>query len=289
MIIQCFCRDKVSAYLYFDWRLLLFFTILGKRLPRGIIIYCEKGFIVMAYFINTLVYADRHSRGEQQINFLGDIKNLKADGVEARLEYFSDFEQEAPLFAKKAKGLNLKINLSVPDELFVAGELNPKLSTYFKFGKVLQIDEIKFNTGDFGNFTGKLSEITNLLPSGMSLNVENDQTELSGNSENILKFLMEAQKNGLDVGYVYDLGNWLVTNEDPIKVAEKLAPFTRYIHLKNMTGHENETSTTLDQGKLDWQAPAKFFHAGTDVALEYPIVDFDTRESELKMVKTIYR
>ncbi|WP_421017546.1 sugar phosphate isomerase/epimerase family protein [Furfurilactobacillus cerevisiae] len=243
----------------------------------------------MAYIINTLVYAERHDKGESQSEFLEDIKKLGADGVEARLEYFSDIEYEAPIFVEKAKKLGLKINLSVPDELFVDGEVNSKLDTYFKYGKLLELDKIKFNTGDFTHFNGDLAHILDALPEGIEFNVENDQTELSGRSQHILTFLQSAKEAGLNVGYVYDIGNWLVTGEDPDFVAKKMAPYTRYIHLKNMTGVGNNTSATLDEGKINWRTPAAYFKKGTDVALEYPMSQFERRSSELAEIKNVYK
>ncbi|HAT55262.1 MAG TPA: sugar phosphate isomerase [Lactobacillus sp.] len=243
----------------------------------------------MDYIINTLVYADRHAKGEAQSEFLEDIKKLGADGVEARLEYFNDIKDEAPKFVKRAKELDLKINLSVPDELFVDGKVNPKLETYFKYGKMLKLNKIKFNTGDFAHFTGDLAHVLDALPEGIEFNVENDQTKLSGRSQHILTFLQSAKEAGLNVGYVYDIGNWLVTGEDPDIVAKKLAPYTRYIHLKNMTGIGNNTSATLDEGKINWRTPAAYFKTGTDVALEYPMSQFERRASELAVVKNVYK
>lgn len=65
------------------------------------------------------------------------------------------------------------------------------------------------------------------------MNVENDQTPVSGTPDAIIKFLTAARNAGLNsIGYVYDLGNWAFTGFDAVLAAKQLAPYCDYIHLK---------------------------------------------------------
>ncbi|ABJ56122.1 sugar phosphate isomerase/epimerase family protein [Oenococcus oeni] len=242
----------------------------------------------MAIFLNTLIFADRIKNGEKQIDLLDEIKQAGADGVEARYEYFKDFDAEAPLIKERAKKLNLQISLSIPDELFEDnGGLNKQLPEYYRQNLLLGSKRAKFNTGNFSAFNGNLKENFSNIPNGLQLDVENDQTELSGHIENILPFLKSVQQAGLNIAFVYDLGNWAYTKGDAIENAKKLAPYTEYIHFKNVKGTGDKLITTedLDDGRFDWKKIADILPKNVDSAIEFSIDSDEKIASQVKLLK----
>ena len=62
----------------------------------------------------------------------------------------------------------------------------------------------------------------------ITINIENDQTGIKWSSEPIYAFLQDAKSAGVEIGYVYDLGNCALAG-DAVKSAELLAPYTDYV------------------------------------------------------------
>ncbi len=120
------------------------------------------------------------------------------------------------------------------------------------------------------------------------MNVENDQTAVSGTVEAIKTFLTAARKAGLNqIGYVYDLGNWAFTHGDATEAAKELAPFTHYIHLKNTIDHDGEltTSDDLDEGVFDWRKLLTYLPSDVQFALEYPMENDSHIAQQVKLLK----
>ncbi len=242
----------------------------------------------MAIFLNTLIFVDRVKRGEKQLDLLRDIKRAGADGVEVRYEYFKDFDSEAPLLKEEAKKLNLQVSLSIPDELFEEnGEPNEKLPEYYRKSLLVGSKRAKLNTGNFSAFSGDLKEVFTNIPENLQVDVENDQTELSGHVENILPFLKSARLAGLNIGYVYDLGNWAYTKGNAIDNAKKLTPYTEYIHFKNVKEKDDKLVTTedLNDGRFDWKKIADILPKDVDRAIEFPIDSNEKIVSQVKVLK----
>lgn len=230
----------------------------------------------MTLILNTWIFEADVKAGAKQADLVDRVAKLGADGIEVRCEYFTDLDAELPEVAKRAKANNLIVNLSVPDVIFEDdGSLNPKLGQYFKEGQILGLKKIKFNTGHFDRFTGDLKTAFSRFPlDEIEMNVENDQTKVSGTVDAIKKFLTAAHAAGLtSIGYVYDLGNWAFTHGDATAAAKELAPFTHYIHLKNTVEKDGELSTPddLDTGIFDWRALLKILPKDQYYALEYPM------------------
>lgn len=235
---------------------------------------------IMTLILNTWVFEADVKQGVKQADLVDRVARLGADGIEVRREYFTDLTSELPAVAERAKAHGLIVNYSVPDEVFVAGgQVNPKLGQYFAEGQVMGISKIKFNTGDFAHFTGDLATVFSDLPlNAIEMNVENDQTAVSGTVSAIKTFLDAAHEAGLtSLGYVYDLGNWAFTHGDAIASAKALAPYTHYIHLKNTadTAGQLETTDDLATGIYDWKEIIANLPTNVQYALEYPMASDD--------------
>ncbi|ATO45166.1 sugar phosphate isomerase/epimerase family protein [Loigolactobacillus coryniformis] len=244
----------------------------------------------MTLILNTWIFEADVKNGAKQADLVDRVAKLGADGIEVRREYFTDLASELPEVAKRAKAHNLVVDYSVPDVLFEDdGSLNPKLGDYFKEGQILGLKKIKFNIGHFDKFTGDLKAAFSQFPlDEIQMNVENDQTQVSGTVTAIKTFLDAAHAAGLtSLGYVYDLGNWAFTHGDAEEAAKVLAPYTHYIHLKNTTDEDGKlgTSDDLDTGIFDWRHLISILPSDQYYALEYPMADDAQISSQIKLFK----
>jgi sugar phosphate isomerase/epimerase len=233
----------------------------------------------MTLFVNTLMYQAAVEAGTKQADLVATVAATGAKGIEVRREYFTDLATELPAVAAAAKEAGVAVAYSIPANLFLEGGTpNPDLATFAAETKVLGAVKAKFNTGYFADFTGDLAAaLAPILSPDYQVNVENDQTAVSGPADHILAFLNAAKDAGLSVGYTYDLGNWAYTGGDAVANARALAPFTRYIHYKNVVENPDgsfATTTDLAAGIYDYEEIAQLLPA-TDVALEYPVADAD--------------
>jgi len=166
--------------------------------------------------------------------------------------------------------LDLKLFYSVPDEVYVNGELNPKLQQYLIEAKQMNVQHIKWNIGDFN---GELheKELKTLVDSGVAISIENDQTQTSGTISAINTFMNAIKNTDLSIGYVYDLGNWRFVGEDEIKAAELLKDYVRYIHVKDVEVEKGQPQAIgLDHGDIDWRKVLQILPQDVPVAIEYP-------------------
>lgn len=245
----------------------------------------------MTLILNTWIFESDVKKGATQAELVDRVAKLGADGIEVRREYFKNLDSELSDVATRAKAHNLIVNLSVPDVVFLEdGSVNPMLSQYFEEGKKLGISKIKFNTGHFVNFKGDLAEEFSKFPlDEIEMNVENDQTPVSGTVEAITNFLSAAHDKGLtQLGYVYDLGNWAFTRGDAVESAKALAKYTHYIHLKNTIDNNGEltTSADLNTGMYDWKNIISYLPGDVQFALEYPMDTDEQIAAQIKLFRT---
>lgn len=244
----------------------------------------------MNLILNTWIFESAVKEGTTQTELVDRVAKLGVDGIEVRREYFTDIAQETKAVGEHAKQQGLIVNYSVPDEVFLEdGTINPKLKQYFDEGSVMGISKIKFNTGHFDRFTGDLKEAFEGLPlDRIEMNVENDQTPVSGTVKAIKTFLDAAHDAGLvQLGYVYDLGNWGFTHGDAVQSAKDLAKYTHYIHLKNTIDQDGTmvTSDDLNTGMFDWKDIISFLPHDVSFALEYPMKDDEQILEQIKVFR----
>lgn len=244
----------------------------------------------MDIILNTWVFEDRVKSGVSQAELVEKAAQLHADGLEIRREYFKDFATEMPLIAQKVREQSLILNYSVPDEVFLQdGSFNPKLKQYFDEAHAMGVTKIKFNTGNFADFHGDLAAELKQLPlDEIQMNVENDQTAISGTVTAIETFLTAAREVGInEIGYVYDLGNWAFTGGDAVEAAKKLGKYTHYIHLKNTIKNEIGlvTSDDLDDGLYDWRKLMTILPQDQMVAIEFPMTTDEQISHQIELLR----
>lgn len=220
--------------------------------------------------LNLLVFAHEVEAGALQAELLLKAKELGFNKVELRREYFKDINEEIPVIKKIAEENELELFYSVPDEVFVNQEINPKLIDYLTEANQLGVKHIKWNIGDF-HANSSLTNLRALTEKGVEINIENDQTQTSGTIQAILTFMEAVKRAQLAIGYVYDLGNWRFVGESEEAAAEKLAEYVRYIHVKDVA-YENDQpqAAELDKGVIEWRKILEMLPQDVPVAIEYP-------------------
>ncbi|KRO15563.1 sugar phosphate isomerase/epimerase family protein [Lacticaseibacillus saniviri] len=240
---------------------------------------------------NLLLLADEWQAGKSQAELIPELIDLGFNTIEVRREYFRDIDKEMPQIAQLVKEHNLTLYYSVPDDVFVDGQVNQDLQTYLDEGKQMGIKKIKWNIGDFANFDEDLTDALNpLVSQGIEVNIENDQTQISGRLEPVQDFLDAVQTANVDLGYVYDLGNWPFVGEDPLKAAKALAPYVRYIHVKDdVTSGKAPVTVPLDEGDLPWRDILDVLPHNVPVAIEYPTQNHDVITTAMEKVNDYFQ
>ncbi|AZZ60588.1 sugar phosphate isomerase [Oenococcus sp. UCMA 16435] len=236
---------------------------------------------------NTLLLQHQHDDGKTQIELVKQLTELGVWNIEVRREYFLNNLKEMQALNCVKLGKRLTLFYSVPDVIFKSGYINPKLLQYFAEAALFGASYVKLNIGAFDSYQGNLKqELGTIIPKNIQLNVENDQTELSGSAEKIAFFLDAAKKADLNIGFVNDLGNWIFTKQDAVFSSKKLFPYTRYIHLKNYIIENQQVKTVpINDGSLDWKKLLDNFNGTLPIALEYPVNSIEDLKSDIKSLE----
>ncbi len=225
------------------------------------------------FVINTLVCLDEIKDGATQLQLLKPLSELDVHAVEVRREFIRD-ENEFEKMKREGESLGVDLFYSVPDGLFDNGEINmAHVQRYFMEAEKLGAKMVKFNLGDFRGFSVQdMKALNKVLGSDpMVVTVENDQTVVNGTVNNLLPFLIECEQKGIPIHTTFDIGNWYWVGEDPINNVEKLAPYIKYIHLKDVQMIENRPQTVrLGKGVVPWHNILSLLSYNIPVALEYP-------------------
>lgn len=222
--------------------------------------------------INTLVFKNYFDKGFTQDKFFEFVLHLGIKNIEVRREYIKDFNTELDVYRKLAEEMKLNIFYSVPDTMFKAGKIDEEnLNKYFEEAKAMNCKNIKFSIGNYISFDSNLKQVlARFLNYGINVNVENDQTYENGTLKNILKFLMDCKAQDINIGYVYDVGNWSWVDEDELDNASILKDFTRYVHLKDVKRiFSGNLTLPLDEGNINWRKALNILPKDINIGLEY--------------------
>jgi hypothetical protein len=222
--------------------------------------------------INTIVNSDVYK--VSQSNFLSSLAELPIDLqiIEVRKELFpkNEEERQAEYLSILETGLVNKweIFYSIPEGLFVKEGLNPQFTEWLDEARALKATAIKCNIGEINGIehTNK-QELENLLEEyAIQLTIENNQTKENGPLSAVLKAVEKVREKQLPIGYTFDLGNWLVMEEDPREAFKALKEEITVMHLKNM--NQLKEPVYLDDGVIEWR---KYLSREQPIILEYPM------------------
>ena len=221
--------------------------------------------------------ADQVRQAGGQRAMLPVIAGAGADGVEIRRELFSHDELMAlPALGESIELLGLLACYSAPAPLFMPdGTLNPDLSRYLSEASALNALWLKVSLGHFSD-KQPLEALRALLDeSGMTLVVENDQTDC-GQLAPMQRFKAACRVMALPVTLTFDMGNWLWVGDSPEEAARHLAPAVSYIHVKAAEPHhEKFRAVPPDQAAERWLALLDNLPADAPRGIEFPLTGHD--------------
>jgi len=196
-----------------------------------------------------------------------------ADGVEIRRELFNDEELQAlPTLAQSIELLGLFACYSAPAALLMPdGTLNPDLPRYLAEASTLNALWLKVSLGHFRDKQPLVALRELLLESGMTLVVENDQTDC-GQLAPMQRFKAACRVMELPVTLTFDIGNWLWVGESPEEAARHLAPAVSYIHVKAaVPHHQHFRAIPPDNADARWMDLLNQLPADAPRGIEFPL------------------
>jgi len=221
--------------------------------------------------------ADRVRQAGGQRAMLPVIAGAGADGVEIRRELFTSDELMAlPALGESIELLGLLACYSAPAPLFMPdGTLNPDLPRYLREASILNALWLKVSLGHFSD-KHPLEDLRTLLDEcGMTLVVENDQTDC-GQLAPMQRFKAACRVMALPVTLTFDMGNWLWVGDSPEEAARQLAPAVSYIHVKAAVPHKAQfRAVAPDQTDSRWQDLLNQLPADAPRGIEFPLEGTD--------------
>ncbi|HAS1786181.1 sugar phosphate isomerase/epimerase [Enterobacter pasteurii] len=221
--------------------------------------------------------ADRVRQAGGQRAMLPVIAAAGADGVEIRRELFCSDELLAlPALGESIELLGLLACYSAPAPLFMPdGTLNPDLPRYLAEASTLNALWLKVSLGHFSNKQPLHSLRALLDESGMTLVVENDQTDC-GQLAPMQRFKAACRVMSLPVTLTFDMGNWLWVGDSPEEAARQLAPAVSYIHVKAAVPHKEQfRAVAPDQSDSGWRDLLNQLPADAPRGIEFPLEGTD--------------
>ncbi|MCY0773207.1 sugar phosphate isomerase/epimerase [Enterobacter cloacae complex sp. 2022EL-00788] len=221
--------------------------------------------------------ADRVRQAGGQRAMLPVIAAAGADGVEIRRELFCSDELLAlPALGESIELLGLLACYSAPAPLFMPdGTLTPDLPRYLAEASTLNALWLKVSLGHFSNKQPLHSLRALLDESGMTLVVENDQTDC-GQLAPMQRFKAACRVMSLPVTLTFDMGNWLWVGDSPEEAARQLAPAVSYIHVKAAVPHKEQfRAVAPDQSDSGWRDLLNQLPADAPRGIEFPLEGTD--------------
>lgn len=224
--------------------------------------------------INLLAFANDVVQGTKQAELFAEVASLGVTKVEVRREWIKDFTVELAQMREKAEEFGLEVYYSIPAVLFQKGKLDRHcLSQVFWEAEALGATRIKFAVGELGCCAQEeLAALRSMVSAhDIMVTVEGDQSAANGRLEPILALLEACSSKEIPIYNTFDVGNFVWVGQEPLYNAVKLAPYVRYIHLKDVEmTHQGPQVRSLDEGSIDWRAALSLLPKDVPVGIEFP-------------------
>ncbi|MCU7371132.1 TIM barrel protein [Paucibacter sp. O1-1] len=221
-----------------------------------------------------------------QLHYTRLAQAAGADGVEVRGELLAS---EAELPALAATGM-VKV-FSSPTGLWTDGgrldlrAVEKGLATASQLGAT----RLKMAIGGFSVADELPALREHLAHSEIELVIENDQTPSAGTVSALQRFFAAADAAGLDLGMVFDMGNWHWLGECPQQAAAALGARVRYVHCKGVQRERSRwIAVPMADSAAPWRAVLRALPRALPWAIEYPLQGADlqaTTRSELGLLQ----
>lgn len=226
-----------------------------------------------------------------QLHYTRLAREAGVDGVEVRAELLRDPAAELPELA----ATGCVAVYSNPEPLWASdGTLDAQaLERGLHAAQLLGAGRLKMSIGGFDAAISRASLQTlrhRLAGAPVELVIENDQTLKAGTLVALQRFFAAQDEAGLDLGLVFDMGNWHWLGECPQRAAEAFAARVRYVHAKGVFRRPDRwVAVPLAESAAPWRAVLRALPADQPWAIEYPLQGEDLvahTRAELGLLKT---
>jgi sugar phosphate isomerase/epimerase len=221
-----------------------------------------------------------------QLHYTRLAQAAGAEGVEVRGELLAS---EAELPALAATGL-VQV-FSSPTGLWTDdGRLDlAALDQGLAMAQQLGAARLKMAIGGFAA-ADELPILRERLAEGaIELVIENDQTPSAGTVGALQRFFTAADAAGLNLGMVFDMGNWHWLGECPQQAAATLGARVVYVHCKGVLRERARwIAVPIADSAAPWRAVLRALPSELPWAIEYPLQGEDlqaTTSNELALLK----
>lgn len=213
-------------------------------------------------------------------------EKLAIDGIEVRGEMFSENpetrREEFQAYREIADEEDWDLYISYPELFFDINGVRPEIEDFLKESNTFGCKSAKFYAGNVeGILNTNIEAFQEMLSQyNVQLTIENAQTVENGTLENMLLSLDNVRTQNLPFGFTFDLGNWIVMDENPKSAYDATKDFITVFHLKNM--NLDKEYTLLENGAANLK---DYTQLDVPYILEYPMT-WDVLLSELEILRT---
>lgn len=239
--------------------------------------------------VNTIAYMWALNEGIDQTELLSHIRDNGGSIAEVRREYIK--KEQLERIAERAKLLDQTVYYSVPEELFVNGQVNyDMLKEVMEEAQILTAACVKFSLGDLRKVDDaqikELCEYVNGI--GPFVLIENGPKGPEGDADLLEEFFRRQEVFGGNVKLTFDTGNFAAAGFDPLECAKRLAKKTAWIHLKDMKQQDGSTvNTMLGEGEIPFEEILSLFGREVPAAIEYPCADYGQVAEEMEKAQKL--
>lgn len=204
-----------------------------------------------------------------------------ANAVEVREELLVDAAQELPALAAWLQDSPLWSVYSCPQPLFDKhGSLDEGVLAHaLTATQALGAKWLKMSIGQFAaqsiehSAQGFITLAKQMLESGLTLLIENDQTVRAGSIRALQQFFAAADAAGLHLPMTFDMGNWHYVGECPLEAARCFSQRVAYVHTKGVQHPGKWVAVPLAQSQAAWRTVLFVLPTEVPRAIEYPLIN----------------
>lgn len=227
-------------------------------------------------------------RAGGQHGVLPRVAAAGAVGVEIRRELSASdsLSLEALGEAIRSEGL-VCVSYSVPAELIAKGGSAPVPQFFEALDEADRLGAtfLKYSLGHFSGEFDWAALAGALEKHQATLLLENDQTVYGGALDPLATFLADSRAAGVEVGALFDIGNWLTTGEDPQEAAGRLGEFVEFVHCKGVRREGERFVSTPMETVPGWEGLFRHFRPGLPRAIEFPLPESSLDQAAARYVK----
>lgn len=193
-----------------------------------------------AIYIPLNSFFDEKIATKDLLQAISIIAKSKASGIEIRRELLHEEEllTTLQLIQPILQHSNLFTVYSAPIPVWNnAGAVNEQaLHTILEESRILSAKWVKLPLGHYLENKSELHSLWKIIQNypSLSLLVENDQTMEGGKIQPLASFFENASNLEMPIKMTFDIGNWIIQEEDALTAFQIFQPYIFYFHLKHV-------------------------------------------------------